>query len=488
MVNNEIDEFGKIEKNDLIPVKAKYRHGSPKDLFSMWIGSNTNYVVMMTGTLLISLGLGFWSAVSVLLVGNILGGIILGVMSLTGPRTGSSGIVTSRTSFGQLGAFLPIAVNTIMVFGWFLVNTVVATLGLAQIFVKLGAPDNYLIKYISLAIVVTGEIILALYGHATILKFEKWLAYILAAVFFIFFIFLLPKMNWSFAGQLVKDSGATTSLGTWLLGLASIIAYGVSWANFASDYSRYLPENSNKKHIVLFAGLGQFLSLTLVEFIGVMFGIIAKSTLGSISDNPVSQVQNLVPSWFFFIFMLIVVIGCMATNIPNGYTAQLSILALRIPITRIKSTFVICIAVLIMSVVSINFGQFYAMFQNFLNYDAFWTCPWMGVVIVDFVLRKGNYSAFDLMKWGKGGKYWYKNGILWPGIIAFILGIAGSFLFMNSGLYAGPISTKFLGGGDISDFVGFGIGCIVFYLLVRNSSVYELSQNVNEEDILTESC
>lgn len=487
MANNEIDKFGKIENNDLIPIAAKHRHGDPKDLFTMWIGSNTNYVVMITGTLLISLGLGFWNAVLILLIGNILGGIILGVMSLTGPRTGSSGIVTSRTSFGQLGAFVPIVINTIMVFGWFLVNTVIATLGLAQIFVKLGMLDNYTIKYISLVIVVGGEIILALYGHATILKFEKWLSYILGAAFLIFFVFLIPKMNWSFTAEVVKNS-STTSLGIWLLGLAAIIAYGVSWANFASDYSRYLPANSNKKRIVLFAGLGQFLSLTLVEFIGVMFGIIAKCSLGGISDNPVSQVQSLVPGWFFYIFMLVVVIGCMATNVPNGYTAQLSILALRIPITRIKSTIVICIAVLIMGVVSINFGQFYSLFQNFLSYDAFWTCPWMGIIIVDFILRKGNYSSEDLMKWGEDGKYWYRNGILWSGIIAFVVGIASSFLFMNSGLYAGPISTQFLGGGDLSDFIGFIVGSVVFYLLARNSNIYETSQNIDEDELLSENC
>lgn len=105
---SEIDQVGQIEKNDLIPIALKHRHGHPRDLFAMWIGSNVNYVVMLTGSLLIGLQLGFWQAIWAVVIGNLLGCTVLGLSSITGPRTCASGILTSRTSFGQLGAYLPL--------------------------------------------------------------------------------------------------------------------------------------------------------------------------------------------------------------------------------------------------------------------------------------------------------------------------------------------------------------------------------------------
>lgn len=469
-----IDVAGKVERNDLIPITNEHRHGKPEDLFGMWLGSNINYVVMITGTCLISYGLGFWQAIAAILIGNILGALGQGLLSLTGPRSGSSGIMISRTSFGQLGAFLPTVVNTIMVFGWFMVNTVVATLGLEQIFLKLGAKDSLTLQIITLLIIIAGEVVLALYGHATILKVEKWLSYVLGIVFFVFFLFLLPKMNWHYAGAI---PGGSSAGGTWLLGLSAIIAYGVSWANFASDYSRYLPANASRKKIIFSAGLGQFLSLALVEFIGVMFGVIAKLSLGGIAASPVDQVGKIVPTWFFFIFMLIVVIGCMATNVPNGYTTELSLLALRIPFNRLKSVAVLAVGGISMGIVFLVFGSFYTLFQNFLSWDAFWTCPWMAVIIVDFYLRKGNYNTIDLIKW-KSGEYWYKSGLLWQGVFSFLIGIAGAFLFMNTALFVSPLSAKVLGGGDISDFVGFAVAAVAFYFTAKGNPTYSISRNM----------
>lgn len=464
----KIDVAGRIEQNDLIPISLAHRHGKASDLFGMWMGSNINYVVMVTGTLLITLGLGLWESIAAVVIGNILGGIIQGVLSLTGPRSGTSGIMISRTSYGQAGAYLPVIINTVMVFGWFLVNTVVATLGLDQIFVMLGMKDILTTKFIALIIVVVCEILLSLYGHATILRFEKIIAFVLAIVFFVFLLFLLPNMNWSYIGTGTKTA---TGFGNWLLGLAAIIAYGVSWANFASDYSRYLPSNTKPKKVVFFAGMGLGIPLAVIEAVGVLFGVVLQTVLHKISSDPVNQISGIMPNWFTFIFMIAVVVGCLATNVPNGYTTELSILALRIPIKRVKSVLYLAIAVSVMSVFCLIFGEFYSWFSGFLSADAFWTCPWMAVVIVDYMMRKGNYNAIDLLKW-KSGAYWYKNGVFWAGICGFLIGIASAFLFMSSTLFVSPLSGLLLGGGDISDFVGFFVSGLVFYLLARHNPTY----------------
>ncbi|MCI7145458.1 MAG: cytosine permease, partial [Clostridiales bacterium] len=129
---NPNNSVGHIEKNDIRPIPLNEREGSPKSLTPMWIGSNTNYVVFLNGVLVVSLGLSFVESIFAVIIGNLLGCAVLGMASIMGPRTGTSGIATSRAPFGAAGAYIPIVVSTISVLGWFSINSIVATEGLME--------------------------------------------------------------------------------------------------------------------------------------------------------------------------------------------------------------------------------------------------------------------------------------------------------------------------------------------------------------------
>ncbi len=58
------------------------------ELFKVWIGANTNYVVVVTGALALSQGLSLWQALLAILVGNFLGCLALGLTTIMGPKTG----------------------------------------------------------------------------------------------------------------------------------------------------------------------------------------------------------------------------------------------------------------------------------------------------------------------------------------------------------------------------------------------------------------
>lgn len=480
------NEVGQIEQNNLEPIPLKYRHGDPKDLYGMWIGANTNYVVLLNGVLMISLGLGFKQALLAILVGNLLGCAVLGMASIMGPRTGTAGIVTTRTSFGHLGALIPTFISTLSVLGWFSINSVVATMGLQELFKLAGAPDTHLLMWICLAIVLAGEMLLAIYGHATILKAEQWIAVVLAAMFVGLFLFMLPHMDWNFASTIAEGDGVTV-WGTWLLAMGIIFSYPISWTNFASDYSRYFHPDVDWKKVAFYAGAGQFTALVLTEFIGIVVGVVALTTLGSLADDPVSQLPQLLPTWFFAIFMLAVIFGCVATNVPNGYTAGLSLLALRLPLTRVQGVLVIGVFTLIFRIITLLYGQFFELYEQWLIYIIIWTCPWITIVLTDYFLRGRNYDTIELMKWGEG-EYWYNNGIFWPGLITFIIAIAASLLFTNSNLYASPLMVKYFGGADLSYFAGMITAFIIFYFWAKNHPTYERARAMGQsrfpEDII----
>ena len=64
-------QAGVVEQRgiDLVPVSE--RHGRPRDLFFMWLGTNTNVFYIINGAIVISLGLNFLQSLLVILVGNL---------------------------------------------------------------------------------------------------------------------------------------------------------------------------------------------------------------------------------------------------------------------------------------------------------------------------------------------------------------------------------------------------------------------------------
>ncbi|WP_433706616.1 purine-cytosine permease family protein [Paraburkholderia sacchari] len=465
----EADKAWSVEQHGIDPIPLKDRHGTPAELFKMWIGANTNYVVVVTGALALSQGLSLWQALGAILVGNLFGCFVLGLTTIMGPRTGTSGIMTSRSSFGQLGSFLPKAVSLISALSWFSINSVVATQALETL-LKMGGFHSHAVVWISLAIILVAEILLAIFGHATIIAAEKWIAVALAILFGGLAAFVLPHTSFAAASAINHGGG---SFNTWLIAMGIVFSYPIGWANFASDYSRYFPAETSWKKIALAAGGGQFVALVFCEVIGVLFATALGGTLG---DDPVSQLGRFLPTWFIVPLLFAIILGGIAANVPNGYTAGLGLLALRIPINRVTSLTIIALFTLCFRIVTVFYGQFFDMYQVFLNYMVFWTAPWAAIVIVDYFMRDGRYRREDWMKWGSGA-YWYNGGIFWPGVIALITGTVACVAFSNSPTYVSPLMHNVLGWGDLSFEAGLLLAGLTYFVLARRHPLFHKSNS-----------
>jgi NCS1 family nucleobase:cation symporter-1 len=455
------DRAWSVERHAIEPIPAADRHGSPMELLRLWIGANVNYLVLVTGALAVAQGLSLPASLSAIVVGNLLGCAVVGLASIMGPRTGTAGIVTSRSSFGQLGAVLPIFISTAAAIGWFSINSVVATESLAKVMEMLGWPASPLLAAAAMVLVLAAEILVAIYGHATIIAAENLISVILVALFVGFAAFIVPRVHW----DAVIAAPHAGGFAAWLLVTGLIFSYPLSWTNFASDYSRYLPESTSWRRIALAAGSGQFIALVFCELIGVVFAL----ALGGNLTDPVADLPGLLPNWYLLPFLLAVILGSIATNVPNGYTAGLGLLALRLPIGRTASMLVIAVATLAFRAFTLYHGHALDLYERWLGYILIWTGPWIAVVVVDFFLRDGRYDAGDLMRWG-GGRYWYRAGVQWQGLAAFLLGLATSVAFSNSDLYASPLMTKLLGGTDLSFEMGMLVAAILYFALTRRAA------------------
>src|SRR5579875_2348569 len=109
----------KVEKHSIDYIPREERHGSPKDLFTIWFSMNMQTVPIVTGALAVILGLNlFWSIVAIV-IGNLLGAIFMAYHSAQGPKLGIPQMIQSRAQFGFYGAILPLVLVVVMYLGYF---------------------------------------------------------------------------------------------------------------------------------------------------------------------------------------------------------------------------------------------------------------------------------------------------------------------------------------------------------------------------------
>ena len=80
------DRVFAIEQRGIDIVGAEERHGRPRDLFWMWLGSNLNVFYPVNGALVIYFGLSFAQAVIAIIIGNLIF-FAVGLTSLQGPAS-----------------------------------------------------------------------------------------------------------------------------------------------------------------------------------------------------------------------------------------------------------------------------------------------------------------------------------------------------------------------------------------------------------------
>ncbi|MEN9715692.1 MAG: hypothetical protein RJA35_1159, partial [Actinomycetota bacterium] len=301
-----------IEIHDVAPIPASDRHGKAWHLFSVWSSPNLEFATVYVGALgVLFFGLDLTQAVLAVLVGNALAAITHGLFSTFGPEGGLPQMVLSRTAFGKWGNLIPAGLSTLVAgIGWFAVNSVSG--GLA-----LNALTNIPVAG-SLAIVVLVQIAIAFVGHNLIQVWERYTSYGLAVVWIIVTFMIL------FGGHKAGFHATSFNIGGFTLAAGAAYGYTAGWTPFASDYTRYLPANTNKRALGLAAGLGNFFSTTVLMSVGA----VAFAAIG-IVDNPTKGFTDLLGNGYIAsLTLLAIAIGSISANVLNVYSGAMSFLAM----------------------------------------------------------------------------------------------------------------------------------------------------------------
>jgi purine-cytosine permease-like protein len=448
------DQVGVIEQRGIDLVPTGERHGRPRDLFFMWLGTNTNVFYIINGAIVISLGLNFLQSLFVILVGN-LAFFLLGLTSLQGPRTGTATFAINRAAFGPNGGRVLAFFNWLTLVGFEGSGLALAVIALLTLLHTFGwsIGDAVWFKVVVILLVAALQALVPTLGHATIMVVQKILAY----VFVVFFVLVAVLI----AGKAQLTGGQTGTFANITVGIALMVsAGGLSWANTGSDYSRYLPENSRPVAIFWYASLGGIIPAVLLEILGAAVA----AQLPTASD-PISGLPSALPAWFLAPYLLVLFFNLLAVNGIDLYSSGLTLQIIGLSIKRWQATIIDMAICTVLAAIAIFNSDFNLLYGQFLSLLIIFLAPWCGIYLTDAWMRRDTYNPAGLLA-SVGGPYWYQGGFNPAGIIAMVGGMIASALWLNSPLLQGPLSHLF-NDSDMSVFTGFIVGAVLYWVLAR---------------------
>ena len=483
------DEAFKVETRGIDYVPDSERWATPRNIGAMWAGSSINVEYFFYGALLMGFGFSFWTAVSIIVIGNT-SFLLLGVASLQGQETGTTAFTASRAAFGTRGSRVVSFFNWLTQLGFEtegLILIVAAAIVLSQ---YAGVRPTSTLKVVFIVIATAVQAILPYLGHATMVKVLRALIIPFTAIFAVFAIF---------DGVHAHPSSVVVLAHGWepySAGLAFTIALsGLGWTECGNDYTRYLPRESKKSAVVGWIFLGTALPEIAIMTLGALaYSFLSTSTVWN-SANPFQALfhQRGLPSWFVVIFLLFAIVQLFGINSLDLYSSGVSVQAMGLRLKRYQAVLMDSVIACALTIWA-TFGSSFSLYmKDFVGVIIVWIAPWFGVYITDWMLRKYRYNAAEIQKPTSDSIYWAKGGFNWNAIVAFVVGLVlattayskapppvnfplhwmtpfsnhfGAFYCDGSAKAAcGPAG--WYGGADLSVFFGILSAALIYFVLEK---------------------
>ena len=167
--------------------------------------------------------------------------------------------------------------------------------------------------------------------------------------------------------------------------MSAAFGYAAGWNPYASDYTRYLPATTRRWKIGLAAGLGNFVSCTVLMAAGAAAATVVELRRGGANPTDLFTGTASMPALIGKITLLAIAVGAIAANALNLYSGAMSFLAMgiRIPLTLRRALVAGGFGVIGFFIALAALAERRATYENFLLVIAYWIAPWLGVVLAD---------------------------------------------------------------------------------------------------------
>lgn len=457
--------LSKVEARSIDYVPTSERGGRFFDQATVWFAGSAQLLTLATGAIGISMGLNLgWTLIG-LAIGTILGTIPVSAHATQGPHLGLPQMIQSRPQFGRYGALMIWMMAIIVYWGYVVLggNMLGST---AEVLAGGSAP----VWAIVVCLVAIG---LAIFGYHWLHAAQRIISIFLMVVILIY---LLGLIGGGHIRAEMFDLSQTFDVVAFFVVLVAATGYQLTWAFFVSDYSRYMPRDTNRGAIISVTSGGLFFGLFSFMAIGAVCAAL-------LPELGVVAALNETGSWVFPGLGALVLVagglgllGLMGMCVYGGsLTLITAIDSIRsvVPNRRIRIVTILIIglsAAVIAALVHEDFID--TQLGTVLFVVGYFMAPWTAINLTDFfVVRRGHYSIAEMFK--HDGVYGLWN---WRGIVTYLVTLLVMVPFMNLGFYVGPVA-ELIGGIDIAFFVGIPVGCVLYRALCRTQDIeVELAQ------------
>ncbi|WP_353813444.1 purine-cytosine permease family protein [Agromyces sp. SYSU T00266] len=427
----------------------------------IWLAANLVVTTLLTGTLFVP-GIDYGLAILLIIVGTLVGAVVLVTVGNIGTRTGLPTMALTRGPFGTRGSLLPVSANVVILMGWSWVQAMLAGIALDFLVASVTGFSNPVIWAVVCQTIV---VILAIFGHEGIARIEPWLAGVMLVIMaFIFIAAFTTFTPAEFQAIPVDESIGYTPI----LVLDVVIATAISWTVLSADFNRFA---RTSRAGIIGSGVGYSLSTIIAMSLGataISYVVLAGGE--AIPFDPVTIVEP-----FGWPLAVVIFTSVMATNTMVVYGMVTSVVN-AVPGAKVK----FLPTALVLGLVSIVGSTFFGLLEQFTTFlvtiGALFA-PVFAIMIVDYYLvKRGSYTREILDS--RGGRYWYRGGVNWLAVLAWVVGAVAVYLW--TWVWPTPIGAT---------IPGFALTFVLYLLLSlreRASHTAQPSEHLSRETVSTD--
>ncbi len=431
-----------VETHGIAPVPPGNRYGTARRLLTVWFAPQVNMTVIFTGSLAVTLGLGFWLGLAAMAIGTLLGSVAVAYLSTWGPRTGTAQLPNARMAFGSWVTVVAV-IQWLSSIAW---DGLVGLFGGEALAALLGVPF-----WLAVAAVLAVQGAVGVFGYEVIHRMQAVMTVVLGVIFSVFAVRLLEGHQ-----IVVPPSLSGPDLaGAFVMEVTIALSLGISWASYASDFSRYLPARTSRAAVFGYTLAGLATAYLAVQAIGIAAG-------RTLADQTVDGVRTVVGGGVLGSLALVAIaLGSVASNAMNDYSGSLALQTAGVRVRRPVSAAMVSVIAFGL-IMWLHAGDLTARFQGVLLAVSYWIPAFVAIVAIDWRRRSAGRDLVDPAVENTSRRD------ARAALVSFVVAFAAAVPFMHTEVFVGPIA-RWLHGADLAYFVNFFVAAVIYggYRLLR---------------------
>jgi len=431
-----------VETHGIAPIPPENRYGTARRLFTVWFAPQVNMTVLFTGTLAVALGLGFWLGLLAMVIGTVLGSLAVGYLSTWGPRTGTAQLPNARMAFGRTVPVVAV-IQWLSSIAW---DGLVGLFGGEALAELLGIPF-----WLAVLIVLAAQAVVGVFGYEVIHRMQAVMTVVLFVTFAVFAVKLVTG-NEIISAPTV--AGADLA-GAFVLEVTIALSLAISWASYASDYSRYLPARTPRSQVFGYTFAGLTTAYVAVQAIGI-------AAAGVLTDQTVGGVRSVMGGGALgALALLVIAAGSVASNAMNDYSGSLALQTIGVRVRRPVSAVVVAVIAFAL-IMWLHGGDLAVRFQGLLLFVSYWIPAFVAITAIDWRIRSVGRDIVNPAAEHTG------RADSVAALASFVVAFAAAIPFMHTSLITGPVA-EHLHGADLAYFVNFIVAVALYggYRVIR---------------------